>query len=261
MVYDINMSTRDYHILECSKYDSMEDIKSKYKKLILKSHPDKGGSAEQFRKIQEAFENIKNCHGYLLCKICNGKFQMSSNNLNKNGVCFPCDYASNQYQKKCKRCSNVMNVNITFDECFNCRLLNMCKQCGKPVNDNKTDFCVDCHPKCNICGKPRDVIYFKHCRSCRLTKCRKCGKDSNNSVCKECNIPSSESSSESSASSESSESYTDEKAYTPGTKFSSDDKTADYKPPQKEQEKKKRSIQKCSKCGQTGHNKRSCKTN
>ena len=243
------MSTRDYQILGCSKYDSMEHVKSKYKKLILKSHPDKGGSAEQFRKIQEAFENITNNYKSV-CKKCNGKFGQLGN-LNSDDVCFYCAkyrtaYNGNESQKKCKRCFNVMNTNIRFDECFNCRLSNMCKQCGKPVNNNKTDFCMDCLPKCWMCGKTLDVIYFSRCRTCRLTKCQKCGKDYNDNVCKECNI----------SSESSSKSYADEKAYTPGTKFSSDAKTADYKPPPKQP--KKRNPPTCSKCGQTGHNKKNC---
>ena len=255
------MSTNDYYILGCLKRDSIDDIKSKYKKLLLKSHPDKGGTAEQFQKIQEAFENIKNSHG-TVCKRCNGKLKSDDD------VCLYCakyknTYKGNEYpyQKKCKRCSNIMHINIKFDECFECRFLNMCKTCGKPVNNNKTDFCVNCVPKCNMCGKAREVIYFRHCRECRLTKCQKCGRHSNTSVCNNCQL-NSESSETSSSSSETSKSsfkhnVQDEKAYTPGTKFSSDGKTADYKPPSQEQ--KKKSSQKCSKCKQTGHNKRSCK--
>ena len=34
-----------------------DDLKSLYKKLVLKCHPDKGGNPEDFKKLREAYEN------------------------------------------------------------------------------------------------------------------------------------------------------------------------------------------------------------
>lgn len=45
-----------YNILGVAKSSSDKDIKKAYKKLTLKHHPDKGGSPDQFKKIQEAYE-------------------------------------------------------------------------------------------------------------------------------------------------------------------------------------------------------------
>ena len=50
----------DYTILGCDRNDPIESIRAKYKKLILKYHPDKySGSSEKFIEINRAFENIE----------------------------------------------------------------------------------------------------------------------------------------------------------------------------------------------------------
>tara|TARA_B100000989_G_C19315306_1_gene374373 strand:+ start:39 stop:491 length:453 start_codon:yes stop_codon:yes gene_type:complete len=45
-----------YQILQCDKLASLDKIKKAYRKLALKSHPDRGGDAEQFKAISEAYE-------------------------------------------------------------------------------------------------------------------------------------------------------------------------------------------------------------
>src|SRR3989344_209342 len=50
------MTKRDYYeILEVNKSSSKEEIKKVYKKLALKHHPDKGGDAEKFKELSEAY--------------------------------------------------------------------------------------------------------------------------------------------------------------------------------------------------------------
>lgn len=50
------MTKRDYYeILGVSKNASADEIKKTYKKLALKHHPDKGGDAEKFKEISEAY--------------------------------------------------------------------------------------------------------------------------------------------------------------------------------------------------------------
>ena len=48
-----------YNVFGLKKSASSEDMKKAYRKEILKSHPDKGGSNELFRKVQEAWEYFK----------------------------------------------------------------------------------------------------------------------------------------------------------------------------------------------------------
>ena len=49
------MSKDLYDILELSKEASDNDIKKQYKKLAMKYHPDKGGSADKFKEITDAY--------------------------------------------------------------------------------------------------------------------------------------------------------------------------------------------------------------
>lgn len=48
-----------YNVFGLKKSASSEDVKKAYRKEILKTHPDRGGSNEAFRKIREAWEYFK----------------------------------------------------------------------------------------------------------------------------------------------------------------------------------------------------------
>jgi len=47
-----------YTVLGVKRDDTDKDIKSSYRKLASKHHPDKGGNEEQFKKIQEAYDTL-----------------------------------------------------------------------------------------------------------------------------------------------------------------------------------------------------------
>jgi len=42
---------------------TMAEIKKAHRKLALQNHPDKGGSDDKFREIQEAFETLQKVNG------------------------------------------------------------------------------------------------------------------------------------------------------------------------------------------------------
>lgn len=52
------MSKDYYQILGVSKDASQDEIKKKYRKLSLQHHPDRGGDAEKFKEVSEAYEHI-----------------------------------------------------------------------------------------------------------------------------------------------------------------------------------------------------------
>ena len=50
------MANKDYYkILGVEKGASAEDIKKAFRKLALEHHPDKGGNAEKFKEVSEAY--------------------------------------------------------------------------------------------------------------------------------------------------------------------------------------------------------------
>jgi DnaJ-class molecular chaperone len=54
------MTETYYDILGINNNAKLEDIKQAYRRLALENHPDKGGNAEAFHKIQEAYECLSN---------------------------------------------------------------------------------------------------------------------------------------------------------------------------------------------------------
>lgn len=48
-----------YDILGVSRKATWDEIKSAYRKLVMKHHPDKGGQPATFRKIQGAYELLE----------------------------------------------------------------------------------------------------------------------------------------------------------------------------------------------------------
>lgn len=48
-----------YKLLGVNKTAPQDDIKRAYKKLVMKHHPDRGGDAEHFKRITEAYDTLK----------------------------------------------------------------------------------------------------------------------------------------------------------------------------------------------------------
>ena len=47
-----------YKVLGVDPKSSQGDIKKAFRKLSLKHHPDRGGDAEEFKKINEAYSTL-----------------------------------------------------------------------------------------------------------------------------------------------------------------------------------------------------------
>ena len=53
------MKETHYSVLGIAKTATELEIKKAYRKVVLKAHPDKGGSSDLFRKVQEAYEVLR----------------------------------------------------------------------------------------------------------------------------------------------------------------------------------------------------------
>jgi curved DNA-binding protein CbpA len=53
-----NNTSNSYSILGISKNATPENIKKAYRKLALKTHPNKGGDPEEFKKINSAYKKL-----------------------------------------------------------------------------------------------------------------------------------------------------------------------------------------------------------
>ena len=51
--------TSYYEVLGVEKAATQDEIKKAYRKLAVKSHPDKGGDPELFKQITEAYEGLR----------------------------------------------------------------------------------------------------------------------------------------------------------------------------------------------------------
>ena len=58
-VAEEEMSHDPFKVLGLKRSASDEDIKTKYRELILVHHPDKGGDHHEFIRIQQAYETLK----------------------------------------------------------------------------------------------------------------------------------------------------------------------------------------------------------
>jgi DnaJ-class molecular chaperone len=81
----------DYEILGVTKESTDDEIKSAYKKLAAKLHPDRGGDKEEFIKVASAYKRIQ----LNRCPMCHGTGWVEE----KHGM--------GVVTKRCPRCSGT----------------------------------------------------------------------------------------------------------------------------------------------------------
>jgi hypothetical protein len=57
--FDVDGENHAYKVLGLTPSATESEIKKAHRKLALKNHPDKGGDADKFREIQEAYETLQ----------------------------------------------------------------------------------------------------------------------------------------------------------------------------------------------------------
>lgn len=159
---NFNNNTEYYNILKVSKNATIPEIKKAYYKLALTHHPDKGGNADQFKKITEAFEVLSNEDKKKLYD--NGGIPAVSfgnkdifNNIFKN---------NKSIQVKVK--DVVYNLNLTLEDIYSginkileikkkcviqdsVKICDICKGKGSIKNVNKLSI-LNNEIKCNKCN-------------------------------------------------------------------------------------------------------------
>ena len=144
--------TELYDILEISKNAKQDDIKKAYRKKALENHPDKGGSEENFKKINFAYSilsDLKKKERYDL----NGSTDHSDNNI-------PQDFFDNIVKDLFSefKFSNFFNIGTNFKNKnkplfyeLKVTLEDLCKRNVKNILINRNRRC-DCIKNCKICN-------------------------------------------------------------------------------------------------------------
>jgi DnaJ-class molecular chaperone len=99
------MTFNAYNILRVSQDASSDEIKKAYKEALLRSHPDKGGTEEQFREVQDAYNLLKDPQQFeeesdiaaLIAKVCKGLWN----------------------KKRVKDLSIIVHLSVTLQEIYN----------------------------------------------------------------------------------------------------------------------------------------------
>ena len=139
------MINNDYNILGINEHTSITDIKTIYRKLLLKHHPDKGGDSEKFKEIHDAYNRIIN----------------NTSNSNSNSFSFYDIFKFNGQK-------TYETIFLTLEELYNGKKISViindcifCEKCDKKVCTTcdgigkikkEFSFVKNLYIKCNICN-------------------------------------------------------------------------------------------------------------
>lgn len=201
-----------YEILNLNKNSSIEDVKKSYKNMVKKCHPDKGGSPEEFKKVQLSYEILSNeekrnkYDRYGMKAFVNeGQNEFNMNDIfeqfgfggghggmfgeMEGGNPFSHMFQNMEGKRKCKDIN--LNLELLLSDIY----------LGKNISldYNKEILCSDCNglggkstTKCSECGGNGIVIQCMQMGPMRIQQqvpCNKCSGKGNviTDKCKKCN--------------------------------------------------------------------------
>jgi DnaJ-class molecular chaperone len=172
------MAYEYYEVLGVHRNASINDIKKAYRKKATSEHPDKGGNAEKFAEITNAYHVLSNDDRKNKYDQMGGNEQgsnqqqhqhsheeMFSRFFNNQGR------GRQQQEEEIKKCSNIVHrYNITMEDVF--------KGVNKQLNIKIKACHFHCFENCNVCqGKgiiknmrqtgPFCQIFQSECESCK----------------------------------------------------------------------------------------------
>lgn len=183
-----------YKILGLDKSCSNEDIKKAYRKLALKTHPDKGGSDSDFQKINDAYAAIETPekraqYDNPISDNMFGFFNSMNRGMRPMNV-----HMSNFNTKKQKTPDVKYDITLSLQEMYSGKVRKLaisrttkCKECdGEGGLGKKKEPCMGCNGKgvraihrgatviktiCMKCsGTGENISFVNICKSCNATK-------------------------------------------------------------------------------------------
>lgn len=123
-----------YETLGISKNSTQDEIKKAYRKLAMKEHPDKGGDAEKFKKINEAYEVLSD-----------EQKRSEYDNPVPQGMPFnPFDMFGNIFQEQKRRLPDHKHIiKLNLEDVYHGKIINL--------NIKLDILCEQCIQKCKPC--------------------------------------------------------------------------------------------------------------
>lgn len=201
------MTYKLYEILEVDKNASNDEIKSSYKKLAFKHHPDK--NKDNIEEAQIKFKEISNAYSILSDPDTRSKYDMlGDENFNESGGMQESQmpdmndlfshffgggnpFGGNPFGgfggHRNNTCNDVVKqYNITLDDIYN--------GISTSIKINVKKYCKKCFTTCNVCkgtGVIQQLIQIGPMTQIFQTNCNKCNGNKiinkNNKDCNECN--------------------------------------------------------------------------
>jgi DnaJ family protein A protein 2 len=194
-----------YEVLGISKTATEKEIKTAYKKLAIKHHPDRGGDAEKFKEVANAYEILTDENKR---KLYDQYGEDGLNNDNFEGGVDPFEmffnmgqFGNHQRGHRVQKCENItVSIDVSLEQFYNGAKISknistnkICDKCNGngSSNGNKPHKCNSCNGSgvkivrkqigpgmmqqkqsmCDDCQGEGEVIDHKHrCQQCNGNK-------------------------------------------------------------------------------------------